>query len=100
MVAFEAFFGFTRTTFRDNPVNHRQLQEVKMITEKLKLQQEIRERFGDWQIEARQQSLCQRCLSFYYQHCEHSLLPVTSEGSDCPYYHERKRDNTVAGELE
>ena len=100
MAAFEAFFGFTRTTFRDNPVNHRQLQEVKMITEKLKLQQKIRERFGDWQIEARQQSLCQRCLSFYHQHCEHSLLPVTSEGSDCPYYHERKRDNTVAGELE
>jgi hypothetical protein len=70
-----------------------------MVTERLRLQREIRGRFGDWQIEARQQSLCQRCISFYYQRCEHGLLPVTSEGSDCPYYHERKHDNTAAGEL-
>ncbi len=65
-----------------------------MVTEKLRLQQEIRDHFGDWQIEARQQSLCRRCISFDYQHCKHGLLPVTSEGSDGPYYHERKHDNT------
>lgn len=64
-----------------------------MVTEKLRLQQEIRDRFGDWQIEAREQSLCQRCISFDCQHCRHSLMPVTSEGGDCPYYQERKHDN-------
>jgi len=69
-------------------------EEVIMLTEKLRLQQRIRDRFGNWQIEARQQSLCQRCISFDYQRCKHSLLPVTSEGSDCPYYHERQQDNT------
>ncbi len=65
-----------------------------MVTGKLRLQQEIRARFGDWQIEAREQSLCQWCISFDYQHCKHNLLPVTSEGNDCPYYHERQQDNT------
>jgi hypothetical protein len=73
--------------------------EVKMLTEKLSLQRKIRDRFGDWQIEARQQSLCSQCISFDYQHCKHDLLPVTSEGSDCPYYHERKPDNTGPKEL-
>ena len=73
---------------------HGQLQEVKMVTEKLRLQQKIRDRFGDWQIEVRQQSLCQRCISFCYQHCEHGLLPVTSDGNDCLYYREKKHDNT------
>jgi len=65
-----------------------------MVTEKLSLQQKIRDRLGDGQIEARQQSLCQRCISFHHQHCKHGLLPVTSEGSDCPYHHERKDDDT------
>ena len=63
--------------------------EVRALTEKLRLQQRIRDRFGDWQIEARQQSLCQGCVSFDCQRCKHGLLPVTSEGSDCPYYQER-----------
>jgi len=67
--------------------------EVRMTMEKLSLQQKIRDRFGDWQIEAREQSLCQRCISFDLQRCKHSLLPVTSEGSDCPYYQGRQ-DNT------
>jgi len=65
-----------------------------MVTEKLGLQQKIRDCFGDWQIEAREQSLCQRCISYDYQHCKHGLLPVTSEGGDCPYHQERKHDNT------
>ena len=73
--------------------------EVIMLTEKLRLQQKIRHRFGDWQIEAREQSLCQRCTSFDYQHCKYSLLPVTSEGGDCPYHQERKHDNTGAREF-
>jgi len=59
-----------------------------MVTEKLRLQEEIRARFGDWQITARQQSLCPRCVNCDCQHCKHGLLPVTSEGSDCPYYQE------------
>jgi len=65
--------------------------EVRMTMEKIRLQKEIRDRFGDWQIQARQQSLCQRCLSFDYERCKHGLLPVTSEGSDCPYYQEGNR---------
>lgn len=65
-----------------------------MVTEKLSLQQQIRDRLGDRHIEAKQRSLCQRCASFYHQHCKHGLLPVTSEGSDCPYYHEGKHDDT------
>jgi hypothetical protein len=68
--------------------------EARMAMEKLRLQQKIRDRFGDWQIEARRQSLCQRCISFDNQHCKYSLLPVTSEGSDCPYHQERQHDNT------
>jgi len=65
-----------------------------MVTEKLRLQQKIRDRFGDWQIEARRRLLCQRCINYCYEYCEHGLLPVTSEGSDCPYYHQGKHDNT------
>jgi len=57
-----------------------------MVTGKLRLQKEIRDRFGDRQIEARQQSLCQWCVSFCHQRCKHGLLPLTSEGDDCPYY--------------
>jgi hypothetical protein len=71
-----------------------------VVREKLRLQQEIRDRFGDWQIEARQQSLCRQCVSFYHQRCGYGLLPVTSEGSDCPYYHERKHDTTRSGGTE
>jgi len=60
------------------------------VTDKARLQQKIRER----QIEARRQRLCSTCVSFYFQRCGHGLLPVTSDGSDCPYFQEKKRDNS------
>lgn len=43
------------------------------------------------------EEVCQRCISFYNQRCEHGLLLVTREGNDCPYYRERKPDNTEQG---
>lgn len=63
------------------------------MTQKQELQQRIKDRFGDWQIEAKRQPLCHNCQSFYYQHCEHGLLPVTSDGSNCPYWEPRRTNN-------
>ena len=53
-------------------------------SERQRLQDGIRERYGDRIDEAKQRP-CQRCRLRF---C--ALLPITSNGSDCPYRLERK----------
>jgi len=57
-------------------------------TEKEILQEKIKGEFAD-QVKANRERLCQNCVS-YHLHCEFGLLPVTSEGQDCPYFQRRQ----------
>lgn len=54
-------------------------------THKEMLQEKIRNEFSD-QVKANQERLCPSCGSFWTGYCDHGLLPVTSQGQDCPYY--------------
>ena len=45
------------------------------------LQAQIYEKFGDEAIEKAKQRLCSKCQ---YLFC--SLLPICTDGSDCPYF--------------
>jgi len=57
-------------------------------TEKEILQEKIQSQFTD-KVKANQKRLCQKCAS-WWRHCEYGLLPVTSEGKDCPYFQRRQ----------
>lgn len=57
-------------------------------TEMMILQEKIRGEFEE-QVKANQEKLCQTC-AFWWGHCEHALVPVTSKGQDCPYYSRRE----------
>lgn len=49
--------------------------------ERVKLQTEIRLKFGMKAIHARQKELCGKCSA---ENC--LLFPICSDGSDCPYF--------------
>ncbi|GEM_PF-3344266 len=66
-----------------------------MLTAKEELQKEIREKYQT-RIEDNLETLCQNCVSYYY-HCTFGLLPVTSEGKDCPYFRQRSQTPAKTG---
>jgi len=63
-----------------------QKQIIKGVLDRVKLQDEIRAQYGDKVIFSATKRLCQTCK--YMRDCE--LIPVTTEGKDCPYYAQRK----------
>jgi len=40
-------------------------------------------------IEEARLRLCKRCLTGKYLDCFYGLDPITSDGSDCPYFREK-----------
>lgn len=65
------------------------------IKQIMTIQDRIIAKYGYWQIEERKERLCRRC-SFGFGRdsrtlgCLYGILPLTSVGSDCPYFLEEK----------
>lgn len=57
----------------------------KEVCDRVRFQDDIRKRYGEKVIVSAVKRLCQTCK--YWRGCE--LIPVISEGKDCPYYIQR-----------
>lgn len=67
----------------------RRVSSKKMVSDRLALQKRIEERFGEEAIQEARRRLCHHC-SF---NCP-LLLPICSDGKDCPYFQRRENATT------
>jgi len=59
-------------------------------SENVILQEKIQGQFAD-QVKANREKLCWTC-AYWWGDCRYGLVPVTSEGKDCPYFQKRSND--------
>ncbi len=58
---------------------------MKMLPEETEMQALIKSRYGEL-VKKNLAELCPGCATFKHGACNYGLLPVTTEGKDCPYY--------------
>ncbi len=64
--------------------------DIRRFRERAGVEAVLVARFGQWQIDERKARLCGHCVFWGgvegYEACNHSLIPLCSDGSDCPYW--------------